>query len=921
MAFVSPSCLREDIKVVRKSCHLGLFHKRLLLVIIFPFLLATSLYAGTTGKIAGKVVDAKTGDPLPGVNIIVMGTTLGAATNLKGEYVILRVPPGTYSVKASMIGYQSFQYDNVRVSVDFTTRLNFTLEPTVLELEKAVTVVAERPLVQMDLTSTSAVVSADVIQQMPVERFQDVVNLQAGVVEGHFRGGRLGEVMYMVDGIPINDVYSGQYAIEVENNAVQELEIISGTFNAEYGQAMSGVVNVVTKEGGANFTGNFSAYVGDYLSTYSDVFWNVGALNPIYNLEMSLSGPLLGKGGKLSFFFSGRYYYDQGYIYGRRIFKPWMHSDFSKDDPRDWVIQTQWGTYTGISNIDSLYKELKDRAEAVPMNPSRRMTGHLKLTARLSPTNKLIYQVLVQRENFRTYTHNFRLNPDGDYKRFRRGFNQSLVWTHVFNSRTYLDFRYAYFLHRYYQYTLADPFDPGYVSPMRLQDAGANAYLTGGMQMWHFYRSTTTHVWRLDLTSQVTNTHQIKTGVEFKRHRLWLHEFEVIPTKPERINPITAYNHNRYIRRPIEFAAYVQDKMELNYMIVNAGLRFDYFRPDGVIPTDFTNPSQSPTQKPETSTQISPRFGVAYPITDRGVIHVSYGHFFQIPNFEFLYTNPEFNIFPLQSTPSPPPQSLLNTIGNAALKPQKTVIYEIGLQQQLTDDIALDLTGYFKDIRNLLGTEVLETIHGIRYARYINRDYGQVRGITVALEKRFSGGFSGSVDYTYQIAKGNASDPNDEFLNKQTDPPIETPKQMVPLDWDRTHALNIRLTAGDPGTYTISLIGRLGTGLPYTPSFQDIRTAVENSERRPPVYTFDLYAYRNFKWNRFNVSLFVKVYNLFDRKNELEVFTDTGRAGYSLASFYSVERPRGLNSFKDYFIRPDFYSAPRRVLLGISVEF
>jgi len=181
--------------------------------------------------------------------VIIEGTTLGSATNLEGEYIILMIPPGIYSVRSSMIGYKSLRYEEVKVSIDLTTKLNFSLEPTILEAGEEVTIVAERPLVQMDLTSTSSVVGSDVIRNLPVDQFEDVVNLQAGVVEGHFRGGRSSEVMYMIDGIPVNDVYSGSYAFQVENSAIAELEVISGTFNAEYGQAMSGVVNIVTKEG------------------------------------------------------------------------------------------------------------------------------------------------------------------------------------------------------------------------------------------------------------------------------------------------------------------------------------------------------------------------------------------------------------------------------------------------------------------------------------------------------------------------------------------------------------------------------------------------------------------------------------------------------------------------------------------------
>jgi len=308
-------------------------------------------------------------------------------------------------------------------------------------------------------------------------------------------------------------------------------------------------------------------------------------------------------------------------------------------------------------------------------------------------------------------------------------------------------------------------------------------------------------------------------------------------------------------------------------------------------------------------TQLSPRIGIAYPITDRGVMHGSYGHFFQIPPFEYLYTDPEFEVYPL---------GLETRMGNAELEPQKTVIYEIGLQQQLTDAIALDVTGYFKNIRNLLGTKIYETyVMGQKYAQYINRDYANVRGVTIALEGTYSQYLSASLDYTYQIAKGNASDPNAVFWDALANRELE--KFFVPLDWDQTHTLNGAVTIGYSQQWGISLIGRYGTGLPYTPSYEGIRIARENSERKPPQYNVDLRAYYNLKLIGSNFSLFFKVYNLFDRMNEVNVYTDTGRGGYTLIG--DPGKIRGINTLEEYLVRPDFYSSPRHVILGFSAGF
>ncbi len=873
-----------------------------ILILIFQI---SFLFSGTTGKIAGKVTNAATGEPLFAVNVIVEGTTLGAATDMQGNYVILNVPPGIYTVRASAVGFKTVRVTNVRVSVDQTTRVDFKLEEVAIELGEEVVVVAERPLVQRDLTSTSAKVGADAIEKLPVENFTDIINLQAGVVEGHFRGGRLGEVAYMIDGIPVNDVFSNTYALQVENHAIQEMEIVTGTFNAEYGQAMSGVVNIITKEGGEKYSGSFSTYIGDYVSSHRDLFMNIERVNPldIYNIQGTLGGPFPVLRNKLGFFISWRYYKNDGWIYGRRIFNPHDSSNFSSDDPSKWYIGA-----TG----DSAF---------IPMNPEQRLTLQGKLSIKINPSNKLNIESLYQKRFYKIYDHRFKYNPDGDYKRYQNAYTLTLSYTNVISPKAFFTIKGSLLYNDYQQYVWKDI--SMYPDPKRLQDASNNAFLTGGAQMWHFFRNTRTYIAKIDYTNQITNTHQIKTGVEARFHRLWLREYEIVrderykdrfvPTLP----PRTAFNNNEYLHRPYELSAYIQDKMEFEYLVANVGVRFDYFEPDGKVLID---PDHLPAERPlpdslfkraKPKYQISPRIGLAYPITDRGVIHISYGHFFQIPPFEFLYTNPEFEI---------EVGRLKSKIGNADLQPERTVSYEVGLQQQLSDDIAIDITGYYKDIRNLLGTQIHQYLNVDKFARYINRDYGNVRGITVSLEKRFRNGFGATIDYTLQLARGNASDPDAEFLNNQADPPIEGNKQLVPLDWDRRHSLNFTVSLGDPSNFVVSLIGKLGTGLPYTPAFQNQRTAVENSDNKPPVYTFDAYFYKMFKVFGFNVQFFVKVYNVFDIKNEIEVFGDTGRAGYTLATIYSG-RPRGINTVEEYFKRPDFYSEPRQIIFGISFDF
>ena len=873
----------------------------LLLSLILSFKLA---FTGTTGKVTGLITDAETNEPLPGVNVLLDGTTIGAATDPKGYYVILNIPPGTYAITARMMGYTAMKIKSVKVVSDLTTTINFELTQTVLDVGEAVTITAERPLIQKDITSTLAIVGQEEIAEMPVQEFEEVLKLQAGIVEGvggeiHFRGGRAGEVSYLVDGVSVTDPFNRNIAIEVENNAIQELVVVSGTFNAEYGQAMSGVVDIVTREGEEKYASQIKLYAGDYVSAHNDVFYDIDDLNPlsIQNAQLTLSGPVLFTKKKMAFFATSRYFYNDGWLYGQRRFNPTDSSSFEDPDPALWYME-----------------ETGDR-KVIAMNPNRKYSFQGKLSYRVTPDIKITYGFLWDDVNYQLYNHLFKYNPNGNLERNKKDRTHIVNWNHTLSSKAFYTFKLSALHSDYQHYVFENPCDSRYVDPRLLRRIGFSFH-TGGTLMEHFDRTTNQWGGKFEFTGQIGPIHQIKAGLEFKKYELKLHQYEIqlnknTNWKPAIFSDTTLFN-NRYTHQPQEFALYMQDKIELKDMIVNIGLRYDFFRPDGWVTTDARDPQHSSKTRAKSKHQLSPRLGIAYPITNKGVFHFSYGHFFQIPAFEFLYLNSEFEVYP---------GGLYTKMGNADLEPERTVIYEFGLQQQLGNTMAVDVTMFYKDIRNLLGTEIHELyIMGDKYAKYINRDYGNVRGFTLALERRRSGLLSATVDYTYQIAEGNASDPDAVFLNNQTDPPKEDEKQVLPLDWDQTHTLNIGITLSRQHTWGLSLLGKIGSGLPYTPAYQESQTSIMNSERKPAQYTFDLRAFKTFHFAAIRTTFFVNIDNLFDRKNERIVYTDTGRAGYSLSSHYAG-MVHGPNTLTEFLKRPDFYSEPRQVTFGFSVEF
>ncbi|MGE5315103.1 MAG: TonB-dependent receptor [Acidobacteriota bacterium] len=884
--------------------------------LVFSVLATALVLAGTTGKISGRVTDAQTHEPLVGATIQIEGTYMGAASDMDGYYYINNIPPGNYTVFVNMLGYQKAVVKNAGVRIDLTTKLDVKLSQQVLDVGKEVVIQAERPLVQKDLTSTSVTVSSEEIKFMPVENINQVINLQAGVVGGHFRGGRSGEVAYLIDGVSVNDPRSGGVGITPENSSVREMEVISGTFNAEYGQAMSGVVNIVTQDGSDKFAGSLGAYFGDYFTTHTDVFQNLDKLNitRTRNLQFSLSGPTM-LVPHLTFFATGRLLKEEGHLYGKRVYN--VGDDVPvrpfADRPDFWIARN-----TGDG-------------EYVAMDPQRRYSGNAKLTYSQSAF-KVSYGVFAEDWWGKNYNHAYAWTPDGTMNHYSNNMVHSFQINHVPSPSTYQSLRFSANIFTSKGYLYENPFDPRYVSPDRGTPPSNYTFRSGGNETGRYDNKTQSLIGQWTLSSQVSKEHKVSVGVEGRQHDLYTHGTS-IRNMTENLYDSLGNNiftigypqlgtlgNQEYRKKPVEASAYVQDKMEYGIMIINAGIRVDYFDPRSELLFDKRNPMRNSDypnagvmKKADTKIQVSPRLGISFPITDQGIIHFSYGHFFQIPNFDNLYTNSDYLID--QST------TLSSTMGNPDLEAQRTVMYELGVQQELFSNIGVDFTVYYRDIRNLLGMEIVNSYEGFKYGRYINRDYGNVRGFIISLDRRFANFFSARVDYTYQIAEGNASDPMSNYNNNQSNPPIETNKKTLPLNWDQRSTLNLSLTVGDPGNWTAGLIFQYGSGFPYT---EDTRVSqgvrFENGGVKPMTNSLDLRLEKSLRLAGLDINLFALVYNLLDTKNEYGVNAASGRANVDPYT-YEAGEIIGLNTIQQYLNNPTSFSAPRQVRLGFNLGF
>ncbi len=910
--------------------------KRFIVVLLLSLISIQFALAGNTGKIYGVVTDKNSGGSLPGVNVFIKETSLGASTDLNGEFIILNIPPGKYDVECSYIGFRTITMQGVAVQSDQTTTLEFTIEEETMELGEDIVVIADRPLIQKDLTSSKTVTNAEEIMAMPVETYAGVMLTQAGVTKGadgalHIRGGRSNEIAYLIDGISAANPYvTNGLATRVATNSIQEMTVVSGAFNAEYGNAMSGVVNFTTKDGTQKFNTFLSFYSGDQASSRDDIFPNIDDFNPLSTrvAEGTLSGPLSFISNGTTFFLSLRYNKSDGYYYGIREHLP---SDSSNFETKYDIIEYKDDDDKLITlriPKDEWYIELNGDNAYVPMNPAEVINAMGKIKFQLSSSMVLRIQSVLNDTWSKSYSHDYKYVPDGIRNNYTTAVSSNLQFTHTLSPSTFYELRGA-FNYRYRQsYLYEDPTDSCYVPSNMIKGSPAGAtFLFGGTQMGHTYEKSRTLIGKADFTSQVDSRNLLKAGFEARLHILDYNSFTVLydrnvyqtPTVPT----TDSYANQAYNTYPQEVSVYVQDKLEYSDVIINAGLRFDYFYSDARYAVDVLQPDGE-TKKADPKYMLAPRLGISFPITARGVIHFSYGHFYQMPSFSTLYSNPDF-ILPVSGT---------TLFGNANLSPEKTVTYELGLQQQFGDRMAVDVTGFYKDIRDLLAWQTIqyrsEAGDTRTYRMRLNQDYGNVKGFMVSLTKRMAPGdpVAAKIDYTFQVAEGNDNSSSAFYYNSLSG--YEAIKNIVPLDWDQTHNLYASITLDLWDALNIGLIGRLSTGYPYSPQLAfSLYDSEPNSGEKPLQRTVDLLSSYRIPTKSVTYNLFLKVYNLFDTLNERYVFNDTGRASYT---FYNrvTDEPEtfkkhygepGVHTYDEYNIRPQYYTSPRTVLLGLSLEF
>lgn len=889
--------------------------KRWCIIVIGLFLgIFPELQAQTTGKVAGTVTDQETGDPLPGVNLILEGTSLGAASDADGEYYILNVPPGTYTLRAQMIGYEIVRVQDIRISVNLTANIPISMSQTAIEGQEVI-IEAEISSKKKSQTSSVRNVSSKQIESLPVESVESVIEMQAGVVDGHFRGGRDTEVTYLIDGIQVDDGFGGNVsAINIETESVEDLEVITGTFNAEYGRAMSGVVNQVTKSGSNTFHGSVYGALGNYYTTHDDVFIGLKSSEMARNQDYKahLSGPLLRD--KITFFVNYRLQDNENHLNGIRRFRVDDYSSFLGDS-------TQWiSEHTG----DSAY---------VPINWSRNQSVTGKLTFNLFQNVRLSYLGIFNDDGWRDYDHGFKYNPDGLAAGYSTSAMHAIQMNHMLTRALFYDLKVSYLDDYYGRYVYENPTDSNYVHDLYFNNTGPGFY-TGGQQKSHEERTLQDYNLKFDLNWQINMSHNLKAGLLYTQHHIdqadrdirnrWYGtEYEDQLYEPV-VMPDSSIYSDIYTVEPIEFSAYLQDKMEFDEMVINLGVRYDYFDPNTVYPSDRRNPANQldlpdslmstyPQAEPEF--QISPRFGLAYQLAESAILRFSYGHFFQMPPMYSLYQNHSFIVAPT---------SFETTMGNAQLKAQKTVMYEIGLWQEITRGMGFEVALFYRDIYDLLSTKVITTYNQIKYGLYTNKDYGNVRGVEFKYDFTRNR-FAAYINYTLQYTRANADNPTQTFNRAGSS--MDPINRLIPMEWDQRHTFNITASYNmEKFGSTLTMYYNSGTAYTFSPIGESRLSRINlypNNDYQPARYSVDLTGYVSLlQFGTANLRLDYSIYNLLDTLNPVSVNGETGRPYTAIIS----ESERGshrsdFNTYEDTVQNPSMYAAPRLVKIGLTARF
>ncbi|HTX17014.1 MAG TPA: TonB-dependent receptor [Bacteroidota bacterium] len=820
-------------------------------------LLASSIaYAGTTGTIEGTVREKETRNPMPGVTVLIAGTKVGWVTDENGHFVFYNLDVGKYSLRFQMVGYAPLLYENIEVNVNSKTRVDVFLTPSAVQMNEMV-IQAQRPLIQKDVLGTVHTVGGEDIKVLPVTTFSDVIGMKPGTtVEGNVRGGKTSEVLYLIDGLPAQDVLQGGLGADLPNSSIAQVALQTGGFEAEYGNAESGVVNVVTKTG-SNTPVASLRFLKD----------NVGygtANNKETETEFSASGPVVENS---LFYFASLNYNENG---------------------------TRWW---------------QDFQKFFSMPYSRTVNGLAKLDYIISPSMRLSSQFLYSGKKEDQYDFSWRFDLSGLPPQQRDVYRIAEIFTHTLSEHTFYEIRLSDFHNR----TLVGSENKPTFDPSQLYDYDffLQYILQGKEQTWS---NTLQDIYTAkgDFTSEIADGNILKAGGELN--------FYKVQTDLEKYEPRTTYFGKPILTEdPLNFSTqyrffpksgsmYVQDKYTVENATVSAGVRYDFLNPTASRPAFEFVPVQANEYRlqlnhyvPATlKYQFSPRFGFSVPYSDKGFLFVNYGYYFQYPLFDYLYSG--LDAVSIQ-------KGVSAVVGNPDLDPERTKSWEISVKQVVVENVVASVTYFKKESRNLIDSKTFlptdsKYAGDYGFAQYVNNSYADVDGAEIVVSRDRGELLTGDISYSYMTAQG-ISDNANEGLNllQWGFAPILAPYY---LSWDQRHTLKVDAAIHLPEEIVCRTFFQFHTGRPYTyyptkDGFTPLDSTlafIPNNARMPSYSSLDIKISKPIHLNyaRFlDLVLFIDARNVLNSKN-VRWMDSSGRIGGELGdpgAYYVGRRIRG----------------------------
>jgi len=918
--------------------------------------------------IKGVVKDAETGQPLPYTNVYLAGTSIGTIALDDGRFYLTGLRPGTYTVMASYISY-AVGKQTVSVGPGEVADIEFQLEVQAIYTE-TIEVTAERKLIEVERTGSLHRLTAKQMEAMPLDNLVEMISQQPGVTlqdnEIHIRGGRADDTQFIVDGVSVNDPLSGGgYGYQIDPSIINEIEVLTGGFNAEYGQAVSGVVNVSTKEGSDRLSGKVS-WKRDHFGTVdvrSEPDWrHLDDFDRAQNIDVvkaSVSGPDpisglldrlgLGLPGKRYLLLSASVDLRDGYlpIYSRT--KPLRSPIYTWH----WLSPRQQNDWNGLA----------------------------KWTWRINPRHKLNFMATRQF----SISQGFRLPGEGYPRPFMDNLDNFLVFTNE-NILSQIQYRWITGEKTFFEFSCGRSFtrmhanvngnDDYTTYPLIDAPPAPDGQAHGSADRWHDHYAEswnlkTSYSWIAGATSQ------FKTGLE-----LSFTEMQLIDLQSSLGSPPPGklgIREDLFKVHPIVGAAYLQDTINYGGMVVNAGIRLDAWAPGREVEYVMDHPSRYLFIYPEMAEEFyddtvefltrswklraSPRLGISFPVTEHDKFFFNYGHFSQWPRYAYVYPQ-------LEATAA----TKIQLLGNPNLDPKVTVEYETGIQHEFPNLWSVGLTFYNRDIYGYAKSVHLSPVEigaeetpdpndtgtvTIEPVRYFNGDSARSIGLELSIIKRTTRWLSGSANFELSRSTGTNSNADEAYLLAIYDEAYSPTASIgglkrTPLLWDKPWKLSINLDFSVfdkdrptllgwtlPPNWSVNLLFRAEAGQRYTPRYYrdpenptpgDYVYGDYNSKVGPSTSSLNIRLNKYWKFGRRQkLTLFFEGRNILNHKNYRRVNPWTGD-GYQVgdynpqwtdrwADFYGEGGPTLTTDSEEYakgVVDPSYVRDPRILLMGVS---